>query len=195
MTHTLFASSTANVPDDSAVGSLSNGLLAPYSVGPNYFPVGYGDVLHPADDLASFARWVISGSEIGRSALTPEYEISSVDSIGLAWVTIDDDGRRVGLARRRSVPGFSSILGFDLARRRAVASARHRRLGRPPWNQKLPRPSSTCPLSRARPGRVPAIAALACVLAVGCCQVAARLGRRLVSFAVTCAAQTGWSSP
>ena len=188
MTHTVFVPSTADVPDDSAVGSLPGGLSAPYSVGPSYFPAGTA-TFSTLDDLAAFARWVIDGSAIGRSALDPRYEISSVDSIGLAWmITTTTTG--VSVWHDGSVPGFSSILGFDLARRRAVAVLGNTNASVDPLGMKLLEPRAPVAVPSA-PWPVPAIAALACVLAVGCVLIAARLGRRLVAVAVTCAAQTG----
>ena len=188
MTHTLFVPSTEDVPDDSAVGSLPNGLFARYSVGPSYFPAGTA-TFSTLDDLASFARWVIDGSAIGRSALDPRYAISSVDSIGLAWmITTTTTG--VSVWHDGSVPGFSSILGFDLAHRRAVAVLGNTDASVDPLGMKLLEPRAPVAVPSG-PWPVPAIAALACVLAVGCVLIAARLGRRLVSIAVTCAAQTG----
>jgi len=188
MTHTVFVPSTADVPDDSAVGSLPDGLFAPYSVGPSYFPAGTA-TFSTLDDLASFARWVIDGSAIGPSALDPRYAISSVDSIGLAWmITTTTTG--VSVWHDGSVPGFSSILGFDLARRRAVAVLGNTDASVDPLGMKLLEPRSPVAVPSA-PWPVPGIAALACVVAVGCVLLAARLGRWTVAVAVTCAAQTG----
>jgi len=188
MTHTVFVPSTADVPDDSAVGSLPDGLFAPYSVGPSYFPAGTA-TFSTLDDLASFARWVIDGSAIGRSALDPRYEISSLDSIGLAWmITTTTTG--VSVWHDGSVPGFSSILGFDLARRRAVAVLGNTDASVDPLGMKLLEPRSPVAVPSA-PWPVPAIAALACVLAVGCVLIAGGLGKWPVAVAATCAAQTG----
>jgi CubicO group peptidase (beta-lactamase class C family) len=188
MTHTVFVPSKADVPAAAALGSLPDGQFAPYSVGPSYFPAGTA-TFSTLDDLASFARWVINGSAIGRSALNPLYEISPVDSIGLAWmITTTTTG--VSVWHDGSVPGFSSILGFDLARRRAVAVLSNTGATVDPLGMKLLEPRSPV-AGPSAPGYVRAIAALACVLAVACVLFAARRGRRLVGVAVAFAAQTG----
>jgi len=188
MTHTVFVPSKAEVPAAAALGSLPDGLVAPYSVGPSYFPAGTA-TFSTLDDLASFARWVIDGSAIGRSALKPLYEISSVDSIGLAWmITTTTTG--VSVWHDGSVPGFSAILGIDLARRRAVAVLGNTGASVDPLGMKLLEPRSPV-AGPSSPWSVRAIAALACVLAVGCVLFAARRGRRLVGAAVAFAAQTG----
>ena len=186
MTHTVFVPSIADVPDAAAVGSLANGMAAPYSVGPSYYPAGTA-TFSTLNDLASFARWVLSGREIGSWAMTPRYDISATDSIGLGWVVTTTSGG-VSVWHNGSVPGFSSVLRIDMARKRAVAVLGNSDASVDPLGAKLIEPRA--PVASASTP-VPGIAALACVVAVWCVLMASRLRRRIVGVAVAAAAQAG----
>ena len=188
MTHTGFVPSAADVPDDAAIGTLADGAAAPYSVGPSYYPAGTA-TFSTLDDLASFAQWILSGREIGSWALTPRFDISSTDSIGLGWV-ITTTAAGVSVWHNGSVPGFSSVMRIDMARKRAVVVLGNSDASVDPLGAKLIEPRA--PVAAAgTPGSVAGIAALACVVAVWCVLMAARLRRRIFGVVVACAGQAG----
>jgi CubicO group peptidase (beta-lactamase class C family) len=187
MTHTVFVPSVDDVPDDAAVGSLPNGARAPYSVGPSYYPAGTA-TFSTLDDLASFGRWILSGREIGSWALTPRYDISPTDSIGLGWV-ITTTAAGVSVWHNGSVPGFSSVLRIDMARKRAVAVLGNSGASVDPLGARLIEPRA--PVTSLSASWPVGIAAFACVLAVWCVLMAARLRPRIIGVVVASAAQAG----
>jgi CubicO group peptidase (beta-lactamase class C family) len=188
MKHTVFVPSIADVPDEAAVGSLADGSTAPYSVGPSYYPAGTA-TFSTLDDMASFARWVMGGRVIGSWAMTPRYEISSTDQIGLGWVVTTSTGN-VSVWHNGSVPGFSSVLRIDMARHRAVIVLGNSDASVDPLGAKLLEPRApVASLGASTP--VPALEALACVLAVLGVLMAARSRRRIFGVAAAVAAQAG----
>lgn len=188
MKHTVFVPSIEAVPPAAAVGRLANGVTAPYSVGPSYYPAGTA-TFSTLDDLVSFSRWVLSGREIGSWALTPRYEISATDSIGLGWVvTTSPSG--VAIWHNGSVPGFSSVLRIDVARRRAVAVLANSGASVDNLSARLLEPRAPV-VSTGTSQPLLALAALACVAVVWGVLMAARARRRSVALAAATAAQLG----
>ncbi|HET7724284.1 MAG TPA: serine hydrolase domain-containing protein [Propionibacteriaceae bacterium] len=188
MKHTVFVPTVEAVPQAAAVGRLANGLAAPYSVGPSYYPAGTA-TFSTLEDLASFSRWVLSGREIGSWALAPRYEISSTDSIGLGWV-VTTSASGVAIWHNGSVPGFSSVLRIDTSRRRAVAILANSGASVDTLGARLLEPRAPV-ASASAPQPLVALAALACVGVVWGVLLAARARRRSVGVAAATAAQLG----
>jgi CubicO group peptidase (beta-lactamase class C family) len=188
MTHTVFVPSISGVPAAAAVGALADGSTAPFSVGPSYFPAGTA-TFSTLVDMASFAQWILKGREIGASALTPRYDISATDSIGLGWVVTTTAGG-VAVWHNGSVPGFSSVLRIDMARKRAVVVLGNSGASVDTLGAKLIEPRT--PVADAgAPSPLGAVAALASFLVVLAVLMAARLRRRVLGLLIACAAQAG----
>jgi len=117
MTATTFAATEADVPDGAVRGQLDNGWRAPYWYGQAYMPAG-SSTWTTAEDMAKYARAVLSKRAPGMAALQPEAEARN-GQIGLAWQLTEFANREVTW-HNGGTGGMHTMLALDRERGQGV---------------------------------------------------------------------------
>lgn len=118
MTSTRFAASDQQIPPQAPPGFLPDGRVAPRWPSEAFQPAG-SSTLTTVDDLARYARAVLTGSAPGMDALDPRWDAGGDSRVGYAWFTSPHDDRDV-VWHNGGTAGFSTMLALNRASGEAV---------------------------------------------------------------------------